>query len=111
VRVFNRGMFATDSASFTPVGAPVERIGAALKGEEGLLLVLAHTDNKRLRTCNSLQLPAFCRRAQAVRAIIARSVGTHAGERARARGYGSIPQYAARDGTEPADEIVLRRQD
>lgn len=116
VRVFNRGMFATDSAVIHPGWVPLlERIGAALKGEEGLLLVLAHTDNKPIRTVqfpSNFQLSAA--RAQAVRAIIARSVGD--ATRVSAQGRADTDPIAPNTTAEGREqnrriEIVLRRQD
>ena len=116
VRVVNRGMFATDSAAIQPGWVPpLERIGAALKGEEGSLLVLAYTDNKPIRTVqfpSNFQLSAA--RAQAVRAIIARGVGDTT--RVSAQGRADADPIAPNTTPEGREqnrriEIVLRRQD
>jgi type VI secretion system protein ImpK len=115
-RVTERGMFAPDSAAVQPGWVPLlERIGAALKGEEGSLLVLAYTDNKPIRTVkfpSNFQLSAA--RAQAVRAIIARAVGD--ATRVSAQGRADADPVAPNTTPEGREqnrriEIVLRRQD
>ena len=93
----------------------LERIGAALRNEAGLLTVLAYTDNQPIRTVqfpSNYQLSAA--RAQAVRAIIARGVGDPTRLRSEGRADGDpIATNSTAEGREQNRriEIVLRRQD
>ena len=51
VRIRNRGMFASGSATLEPRFAPLlRRIGEALREEPGAVQVLGHTDNQPIRT-------------------------------------------------------------
>jgi type VI secretion system protein ImpK len=116
VRIANRGLFASGSAAVQPTAALLlERIGAALKDEPGPLLVLSYTDSQPIRTVqfpSNFQLSAA--RAQAVRAIIARSAGDTV--RASAEGRADADPIASNASAEGREqnrrtEIVLRRQD
>lgn len=116
VRIADRGMFATGSATVQPGWLPLlERVGAALKDEAGPLLVTAHTDSQPIRTVrfpSNFQLSTA--RAQAVRAIIAHSVGDTT--RVSAEGRADTDPIAPNTTAEGRErnrriEIVLRRQD
>ena len=93
----------------------LERIGAALKDAAGSLRVTAYTDSQPIRTVqfpSNFQLSAA--RAQAVGAIIARSVGD--GSRVIAEGRADADPIAPNMTAEGREqnrriEIVLRRQD
>lgn len=77
VRIRNRGVFASGSATVQPQFVPLlERIGTALKAEPGPVQVLGHTDNQPIRT---VQFPSnfalSTARAQAALAIVAHTIG------------------------------------
>jgi type VI secretion system protein ImpK len=77
VRIANRGMFASGSANVQPRFYPLlERIGAALKTENGPVQVIGYTDNQPIRTVrfpSNFQLSTA--RAEAAKNVIARSIG------------------------------------
>jgi type VI secretion system protein ImpK len=77
VRIRNRGMFASGSATVDPRFVPLlNRIGAALKEEPGSVEVVGYTDNQPIHT---VQFPAnfqlSAARAQAARALVAHALG------------------------------------
>jgi type VI secretion system protein ImpK len=77
VRVHNRGMFASGSATVQTGFIPLlERIGTALKEETGNVSVIGYTDNQPIHT---IQFPSNFQlstaRAQAAKAIVAHTVG------------------------------------
>jgi len=77
VRITGRGMFASGSATLVPTFKPLlERIGLALKEENGPVKVIGYTDNQPIRTIafpSNFQLSTA--RAQAASTIIAASIG------------------------------------
>ena len=77
VRIANHGIFAPNSAAIQPAAVPMlERIAAALKDAAGIAACHGYTDSQPIRTVqfpSNFQLSAA--RAQAVGAIIARSIG------------------------------------
>lgn len=116
VRIANRGMFAANSASVQPTFEPLlDRIAVVFKDQKGSLKVICYTDNQPIRTVqfpSNFQLSTA--RAQAVRAIVARTIGD-AG-RVSAEGRADADPIASN--TTPAGreqnrriEIVLRRED
>jgi type VI secretion system protein ImpK len=116
VRIASHGMFAANSATVLPAGVPLlERIGAALRDEAGTLRVMAYTDSQPIRTVqfpSNFQLSAA--RAQAVRAVIARSIGDS--PRVSAEGRADADPIALNTTAEGRErnrriEIVLRRED
>jgi type VI secretion system protein ImpK len=116
LRVASHGMFAPNSAAVQPAAVPLlEHIGAALKDAAGSLRVTAYTDSQPIRTVqfpSNFQLSAA--RAQAVRTIIARSLGD--GTRVTAEGRADADPVASNTTAEGREqnrriEIVLRRQD
>jgi type VI secretion system protein ImpK len=77
VRLKNRGMFASGSATIEPRFVPVlNRLGAALKDEPGTIEVVGYTDNQPIKT---VQFPSnfhlSAARAKAARALLARALG------------------------------------
>ncbi len=76
VRIRNRGLFPSGSATVSPKFVPLlERIGAALEGETGRVEVLGYTDNQPIRTVqfpSNFELSAA--RAKAASAMLARSL-------------------------------------
>jgi type VI secretion system protein ImpK len=88
VRIRNRGMFASGSATVDPRFVPLlNRIGAALKDEAGSVEVVGYTDNRPIRTVQfpgNFQLSTA--RAQAARALIARALGDASRITAEGRG-------------------------
>jgi len=116
IRIADRGMFASGSATLQAASMPLlARIGAALKNEPGSLLVLAFTDNQPIRTVqfpSNFQLSAA--RAHAVQTIIARSIGDPA--RVSAEGRADADPIAPNTTAQGREqnrriEIVFRRQD
>jgi type VI secretion system protein ImpK len=116
VRIADRALFVSTSAVVQPSAVPLlERIGAALRDEAGLLTVLAYTDNQPIRTVqfpSNFQLSAA--RAQAVRVIIARGVVDPT--RLRSDGRADADPIATNTTAEGREqnrriEIVLRRRD
>jgi type VI secretion system protein ImpK len=88
IRIRNRGMFASGSATVDPRFVPLlDRIGAALKDEPGSVEVVGYTDNQPIHT---VQFPAnfqlSAARAQAARALIARALGDPSRITAEGRG-------------------------
>ncbi|HEY0419213.1 MAG TPA: type VI secretion system protein TssL, long form, partial [Acetobacteraceae bacterium] len=114
VRIRNRGMFPSGSATVQPQFIPLlERIGAALKTEPGSVLVVGHSDNQPIRT---VQFPSnfhlSTARADAARAVIARALGD--GGRIKSEGRADsepVASNATREGQEENRriEVVLRR--
>jgi type VI secretion system protein ImpK len=88
VRIRNRGMFASGSATVDPRFVPLlNRIGAGLKDEAGSVEVVGYTDNQPIHTLqfpSNFQLSAA--RAQAARALIARALGDPSHITAEGRG-------------------------
>jgi type VI secretion system protein ImpK len=88
VRIRNRGVFASGSATVDPRFVPLlNRIGAALKDEDGSIEVVGYTDNQPIHTVQfpgNFQLSAA--RAQAARALIARAIGDPSRITAEGRG-------------------------
>jgi len=77
VRIRNRGMFASGSATVEPGFVPVlRRIGEALREEPGRVMVIGHSDNQPIRT---VRFPSnyhlSTARAEAAMAIIAAATG------------------------------------
>ena len=77
VRIIGRNMFASGSATLTPSFKPLlERIGLALKEEEGPVKVIGYTDDQPIRTIafpSNFQLSTA--RAQAASTLIGASIG------------------------------------
>ena len=77
IRISNRGMFPSGSATVQPAFKPVlDRIGAALRTEPGPAQVIGYTDNQAIRTVafpSNFQLSAA--RARAASAILAEAAG------------------------------------
>lgn len=77
IRIKGRGMFASGSAELEPptIGLLL-RIGEALKGERGQVIVLGHSDNQPIRTVlfpSNFQLSAA--RAEAAKNILSTATG------------------------------------
>jgi type VI secretion system protein ImpK len=88
IRIRNRGMFASGSATVDPRFVPLlGRIGAALKDQKGTVQVIGYTDNQPIHT---VQFPAnfqlSAARAEAAKAIIAKTIGDPARPTAEGRG-------------------------
>ena len=122
IRIRNSGvspgapaMFGSGSATVQPAFIPIlQRIGAALKEEAGAVMVLGHSDNQPIRT---VQFPSnfalSASRAEAAKAVIARTVGDPA--RIKAEGRADAEPIAPNATAEGRDanrriEVVLRRQ-
>ena len=88
IRIRNRGMFASGSATIEPRFVPLlERIGEALKGEPGAIQVIGYTDNQPIHTVqfpSNFQLSAA--RAQAARALLSHTLGDPGRVTAEGRG-------------------------
>jgi type VI secretion system protein ImpK len=88
VRIRNRGMFASGSATIEPRFVPLlSRVGAALKSERGTIDVIGYTDNRPIHTLqfpSNFQLSAA--RAQAARALLAHALGDPSRITAEGRG-------------------------
>ncbi len=115
VRIRNRGMFPSGSATVQPsFYGLLERIGTALKAEVGPVTVVGYTDNQPIRTVqfpSNFQLSTA--RAEAAKAIIARTVGDPG--RIRAEGRADADPVASNATAEGRDEnrrieVVLHRQ-
>jgi type VI secretion system protein ImpK len=115
VRIRNAGMFASGSATVASAYVRLlERIGEALKAEQGPVTVDGYTDNQPIHT---VQFPSNFQlsqsRAEAARAIIVRALGDSG--RVSAQGHADADPLAPN--TTPAGrdqnrriEVVLRRQ-
>jgi type VI secretion system protein ImpK len=115
VRIADHAMFASGSATVQAGSLPLlERISAALQGENGTLRVIDYTDNQPVRTVqfpSNFQLSAA--RANAVRSIVARLIGDPARVSAEGRADADpIAPNATAEGREQNRrvEIVLHRQ-
>jgi type VI secretion system protein ImpK len=88
IRINNRGMFASGSATVEPrFVSLLTRIGAALKDEPGTVQVIGYTDNQPIHTVqfpSNFQLSAA--RAEAAKAIIAAAIGDPSRLTAEGRG-------------------------
>jgi type VI secretion system protein ImpK len=114
VRVRNRGMFASGSATVEPAFTTLlGRIGAALKDERGAVRVIGYTDNQPIHTVqfpSNFQLSAA--RADAAKAILAEAIGEPSRLTAEGRGEADpVASNATAEGREENRriEIVLRR--
>ena len=105
VRIRNRGMFASGSATLDPRFLPLmNRIGEALREEPGAVQVLGHSDNQPIRTArfpSNYHLSAA--RAQAAVDVIASATG---GDRSRfsSEGRGESEPVAANATPEGREE-------
>ena len=116
VRINNRGLFASGSATVTPAFIPLlDRIGTALSAEQGTVQVIGYTDNQPI---NTVQFPSNFKlstsRAQAAKAAVVRTVGDP--NRVSAEGRGEADPVASNATPEGREqnrriEIVLHRQD
>jgi type VI secretion system protein ImpK len=115
VRIRNAGMFPSGSATVQTRFLPLlERIGVALKAEQGSVLVIGHSDNQPIKT---VQFPSnfhlSTARADAVRNTIARTVGDPARITSEGRADSEpLAPNATPEGREQNRriEVVLRRQ-
>jgi len=116
VRIIGRGMFASGSATVNPSFKPLmDRIGLALKGEQGSVRVIGYTDDQPIRTIafpSNVQLSTA--RAQMASAMLAVSVGD--ASRLSAEGRADADPIAPNNTPEGRErnrriEIVLNRQD
>jgi type VI secretion system protein ImpK len=115
VRIRNRGMFPSGSASVAPNYVHLlERIGEALKAEKGPVTVNGYTDNQPIHTVqfpSNFQLSAM--RADAARSIIVGALGDPG--RVSAQGHADANPVASNGTPDGRDqnrriEVVLRRQ-
>src|ERR1700730_232982 len=115
VRVRNRGMFAPGSAIVEPRFVPLlDRIGQALKAEQGNVQVIGYTDNQPI---HNVQFPSNFQlsvaRAEAAKNILGNTVGNATRLAAEGRGEADpIASNATIEGREQNRriEIVLHRQ-
>jgi type VI secretion system protein ImpK len=114
VRIRNRGMFASASASLNADFMPLlNRIAQALNDEQGSVQVIGYTDNQPIRTVrfpSNFQLSAA--RAEAARSVLARSLADPSRLSAEGRADADpVGSNATREGQEANRriEIVLRR--
>lgn len=88
VRIRNRGMFASGSATIEPRFVPLlARIGEALRGQPGSVSVIGYTDDRPIHTVqfpSNFELSAA--RAEAARAFLSRAIGDPARVTAEGRG-------------------------
>jgi type VI secretion system protein ImpK len=114
VRVRNRGMFAAGSATVEPRFLSLfDRIGQALKAEQGNVQVIGYTDNQPI---HNVQFPSNFQlsvaRAEAAKNILANAVGNASRLAAEGRGEADpIASNTTLDGREQNRriEIVLHR--
>lgn len=95
VRIRNRGMFASGSATVEPRFVDLlQRIGAEIRNQQGRVLVIGHTDNQPIRT---VRFPSnfhlSTARAEAAQAIMAAA----SGEASRFRAEGKADSEALAD--------------
>ena len=116
VRIRNRGMFASGSATVAPAYyALLERIGQALKAEKGPVQITGYTDNQPIHTIqfpSNFQLSAA--RANAARDLIAKALGDPTRIRAEGRADADpIGNNATAEGRDENRriEVVLQRQE
>ena len=114
IRLKSRGMFASGSATIEPRFVPVlDRLGKALKDEEGSIEIVGYTDNQPIRTVqfpSNFQLSTA--RAQAARALISRAIGDSSRISAEGRGEADpLKDNSTPEGREENRriEIVLHR--
>ena len=119
VRISNRGMFASGSATVQPKFKPLlGRIGLALREEPGTVKVIGYTDNQPIRTVafpSNFQLSSA--RAQAASAVIATSISGNAADLTRLSAEGRAEADPIGPNTTPEGreqnrriEVVLTRQ-
>jgi type VI secretion system protein ImpK len=114
VRILNRGMFAAGSAIVEPRFMPLlDRVGRALKAEEGQVQVIGYTDD---RPIHSVQFPSNFQlsvaRAEAAKNFLSTTIG--GGSRLVAEGRGEADPIASNATPEGREqnrriEIVLHR--
>lgn len=115
VRIRNRALFASGSASLDPGVLPVlQRIALALKDERGSVQVIGYTDNQTIRTVrfpSNFQLSAA--RAETASALIAQSIGDPSRLKSEGRADADpIASNATPEGREQNRriEVVLHRE-
>jgi type VI secretion system protein ImpK len=115
IRIRNRGMFASASATLTRDFLPLmTRIGEALRDEPGPVLVIGHSDNVPIRTVafpSNFALSAA--RAEAAKAAILRGLGDASRLTAEGRAESEpVASNATADGREANRriEVLLRRE-
>lgn len=115
VRIRGSGMFPSASAELQPRFAPLlDRIGAALRDEQGQVRVIGYTDSQAIRTVqfpSNFQLSAA--RAASAAAVIGRGLG--APGRIRSEGRADADPIASNATPEGRDqnrriEVILERQ-
>ena len=115
VRITGKGMFASGSATLTPSFKPLlDRIGLALKEENGPVTVIGYTDNEPIRTIafpSNFQLSAA--RAQAAATVLGATIGDPS--RLTVEGRADADAIADNNTAEGRErnrriEIVLHRQ-
>jgi type VI secretion system protein ImpK len=114
VRILNRGMFAPGSAMVEPRLVPLlDRVGRALKAEEGRVQVVGYTDD---RPIHNVQFPSNFQlsvaRAEAAKNILSNTAGD--GSRFISEGRGEADPIASNATPEGREqnrriEIVLHR--
>jgi type VI secretion system protein ImpK len=114
VRIRNRGIFASGSATVDPrFSGILERVGQALNDEPGKITVVGHTDNQPVHT---VQFPSnfqlSLQRAQAARVVMLHKLTD--GARVSAEGHADAEPIAPNDTAAGRDEnrrieVVLRR--
>lgn len=116
IRILNRGMFASGSATVEPRFVNLlTRIGAALKTEKGTVQVIGYTDNQPIHTVqfpSNYQLSAA--RADAAKAIIATTIDDPS--RLSAEGRGESDPLNSNSTPEEREqnrriEVILHRSD
>lgn len=109
VRVVNRNMFAsgdsTLNASYVPL---LERIGEALNGEQGNVLVTGHTDNQPIRTA---RFPSNWHLSQARAESAAKVILTKLKDPARLKAEGKADNEPIAPNTTPQGQQENRRTD
>jgi type VI secretion system protein ImpK len=86
VRLLNRDMFASGSASLNPSYQPLlTRIGSALQDEKGDVTVNGYTDNQPIHT---VQFPSNWQLSQARADVVAKAIAAHLTDPKRVRATG-----------------------
>jgi type VI secretion system protein ImpK len=115
VRISNRGMFGSGSATLDPAFQPLmARIGEGLKEEPGAVLVIGHSDNVPIRTVRFRSNAALsAARAEAAMDAIIRASGDPSRFKAEGRADSEpVASNATAEGREANRriEVLLRRE-
>ncbi len=109
IRIANRNMFGSGAATLNSGYGPLlDRIGTALQGEPGHVLVVGHTDNQPIRTA---RFPSNWQLSTARAETVATAIKAKLSDPARVRAEGHADTEPVAPNTTPEGRQANRRTD